>query len=158
MKVSLTLLNMKFIWSRSVECDYRRGFVLVNGFTDHLYTRLGTTSSYSATANHNSQITTAPAKLFQPAVSLPAVPWQRLLTVEILQLHALKSSLQRLAYRTGLVAQLSSRQLLCTDHAETLRFQQYLYCCASIRCCGNVFTEPLPRNGSGIFAYLAVVA
>jgi hypothetical protein len=26
--------------------------------------------------------------LFQPAVSLPLVPWQRLLTVEILQLHA----------------------------------------------------------------------
>jgi hypothetical protein len=36
-------------------------------------------------------------------------------------------------------------------------FQQYLYCCVSIRCCVNLFTEPLPRNGSGIFAYLAVV-
>jgi hypothetical protein len=31
--------------------------------------------------------------LFQPAVSSQAVPWQRLLTVDILQLHALTSSL-----------------------------------------------------------------
>jgi hypothetical protein len=30
-----------------------------------------------------------PLSLFQPAVSLPAVPWQRLQTVEIFQLHAL---------------------------------------------------------------------
>jgi hypothetical protein len=50
-------------------------------FIDHLHTHLGTTSSYSAIANHhNSQITTAPAKPF------PAVPWQRLVTVDILQL------------------------------------------------------------------------
>jgi streptolysin S family bacteriocin protoxin len=41
------------------------GFELVNAFIDHLYTRLGITSNYSATANlHNSQITTAPAKPF----------------------------------------------------------------------------------------------
>jgi hypothetical protein len=37
------------------------------------------------------------------------------------------------------------------------RFQQYLYCCMRIRCRRNLFTEPLPRNGSGIFAFLAVV-
>jgi hypothetical protein len=37
----------------------------MNGFTDHLYTRRGTTRNYSATANRrNSQITTAPAKAF----------------------------------------------------------------------------------------------
>jgi hypothetical protein len=41
------------------------GFRLVNGFTDHLHTRPGITSNYSATANlHNSQMTTAPAKPF----------------------------------------------------------------------------------------------
>jgi hypothetical protein len=35
----------------------------MNGCTDDLYTPLGTTSNYSATASlHNSQITTAPAK------------------------------------------------------------------------------------------------
>jgi hypothetical protein len=37
------------------------------------------------------------------------------------------------------------------------RLQQYLNCCMSIRCHGNAFTEPLPRNGSGIFAFLEVV-
>jgi hypothetical protein len=37
----------------------------VNGFTENLYTQLGITSNYRATANlHNSQITTAPAKRF----------------------------------------------------------------------------------------------
>jgi hypothetical protein len=71
----------------------------MNGFIDHLYIRLGNISKYSATANlHNSQIATAAAKPF--AVSSPAVPWQRLLTVEILQLLALRYSLHRLPYRT----------------------------------------------------------
>jgi hypothetical protein len=28
------------------------------------------------------------------------------------------------------------------------RFQQYIYCCMRIRCRGEVFTEPLPRNDS----------
>jgi hypothetical protein len=38
---------------------------MVNEFIDNLYTGLGTTSNYSATANlHYSQITTAPAKPF----------------------------------------------------------------------------------------------
>jgi hypothetical protein len=32
------------------------------------------------------------------------------------------------------------------------------HCCVRACCCGNVFTEPLPINGSGIFAYIAVVA
>jgi hypothetical protein len=37
----------------------------MNGLIDHLYTQLGTTSNYNATANlPNSQNTTAPAKLF----------------------------------------------------------------------------------------------
>jgi hypothetical protein len=77
------------------------GFALVNRFIDQLHTRLWTTSTYSAIADlHNLQITTAPAKPFQPAVSSPAIPWQRLLTVEILQLHALKSALHRHPYRT----------------------------------------------------------
>jgi hypothetical protein len=38
--------------------------------------------------------------LFQPFVSSTVSPGQRLLTVEILQLHALRSSLHRLPYRT----------------------------------------------------------
>jgi hypothetical protein len=39
-------------------------FGLVTRYIDHLYTRLGTTSTYSATANHNSQITTRSTKHF----------------------------------------------------------------------------------------------
>jgi hypothetical protein len=40
--------------------------------------------------------------LLQTAMSSSAVPWQRPLTVDILQLHALKSSIHRLPYRTQL--------------------------------------------------------
>jgi hypothetical protein len=59
------------------------------------YTQLVRTSNYSATANlHNSQITTAPNKLLTAFVSSPTVSWQRLLIVKIIQLHALRSSLE----------------------------------------------------------------
>jgi hypothetical protein len=40
-----------------------------------------------------------PLSILQPTVSSPAVPWQRLLTVEILQLHALRSFLHSPPYR-----------------------------------------------------------
>jgi hypothetical protein len=43
-----------------------------------------------------------PLSFFQPAVSSPDVPWQWLLTVEILQLPALRSYLHSLPYRTQL--------------------------------------------------------
>jgi hypothetical protein len=57
---------------KSSVCDYRRGFGLEIGFIDHLYTGLGTTGNYTATANlHNLPITAAPAKLFQSAVLQP---------------------------------------------------------------------------------------
>jgi hypothetical protein len=60
----------------------------VDGFIDHLYTRLVGTSDYGATAKlHKSQ--QHPLSLFQLAVSSSAVLWQRRLTVEIIQLHAL---------------------------------------------------------------------
>jgi hypothetical protein len=71
-------------------------FGLVNGVVDHLYY-----SNYSATANlHNSQITTAAAKPFSSLLSSPAISWQQLLTVEILQLHMLRSCLHSLPCRT----------------------------------------------------------
>jgi hypothetical protein len=51
---------------RLVPCDSRRGFELDIGFNDHFYSRLGTTSNYSAIVNiHNSQINTS-------AMSFPA--------------------------------------------------------------------------------------
>jgi hypothetical protein len=41
------------------------GFGLMNGFIDHLYTRLGRTSNYNVIASfHNSQVTTEPSKIF----------------------------------------------------------------------------------------------
>jgi hypothetical protein len=39
-----------------MECDSRQGFGLDIGFIDHLYIQLGTTSTYSATANHHSNL------------------------------------------------------------------------------------------------------
>jgi hypothetical protein len=36
------------------------------------------------------------------------------------------------------------------------RFQQYFYCCMRIRCRGNVFTEPLFRNGSTLYSVFNV--
>jgi hypothetical protein len=34
------------------------------------------------------------------------------------------------------------------------RFQLFFYCCVRIRCRGNVFTQPLPRNGQFFLAPL----
>jgi hypothetical protein len=53
-------------------CKYTLVYILypLHRFINHLYTRLGSTSNYNATANlHNSQIATAPAKPF-PACCL----------------------------------------------------------------------------------------
>jgi hypothetical protein len=71
--------------------------VWIGEWIDHLYTWFVSTRNYSTTADlHNSQITTAPIKPFSSLVSSPAVLWQQLLTVEVLQLHALRSSLHSL--------------------------------------------------------------
>jgi hypothetical protein len=70
--------------------DPRRGFGLEIGFIDHINTRLVTTFNYSVIADlHTLQITTEYAKIFQSVVSSPVVPWLRLLTVGIFQLHRL---------------------------------------------------------------------
>jgi hypothetical protein len=62
----------------------------MNGVVDHLYSRLGTTSNYSATDNlHNLQITTAPAKHFPAYCVFTSRSLATALTVQILQLHAL---------------------------------------------------------------------
>jgi hypothetical protein len=71
--------------------DYRQGYVLDIGFIDH-YTH---DSELQAIAPPPlvSKIHKSPQYPLSPSslLSAPAVPWQRLLTVEILQLHALKS-------------------------------------------------------------------
>jgi hypothetical protein len=61
----------------------------LNGFIDHLYTRLGTTSNYSVSTIHKSP--QHPLSLFSA--------W--LLTEEILQLHALRFCLHSLPCRTA---------------------------------------------------------
>jgi hypothetical protein len=93
-----------------------------------LYTPLGTRSNYRTIAYlHTLQITTAPAKYFFSLLSLSADPWQGILTVEILQLHALRFYLHNLTCRPQLSTdksqlfgspQLSSRLLLGSDHIE----------------------------------------
>jgi hypothetical protein len=85
-------------------CDYRRG---LNWWKDLL-----------TTYTHDSelQVITAPPlistlhkspqhrlSIFQPTVSSSTVPWQRLITVEILQLHALRFYLHSLLCRTQLL-------------------------------------------------------
>jgi hypothetical protein len=84
-----------------------------------------------------------PLSLSQRAMSSPAVPWQRLLTVEILQLHS---------------TELSTNKKLCS-FLITFRHGPHRKHSSSIvasSCCiiknllpskGNLFTEPLPRNG-----------
>jgi hypothetical protein len=119
--------------------DSRRGFGLANGFMDHLYTRLGTTSNYRVTDDlHNSEITTAPAKTF-PAC---CVFTNRSLETAS---NGGKSSASRAQVPSS---QTPVQNCLTTDidKAETLCFQQQLYCCVRLRSCGSVFTKPLPRN------------
>jgi hypothetical protein len=75
------------------------------------YTPLGTTNNYNATTiSTNHKTTTVLLNIFQPAVPSLDVLWQRLLTVEILQLQETKFFLHSLwtDYST-LVSQLSSR-------------------------------------------------
>jgi hypothetical protein len=122
----------------------KKGYGPVNGFIDYLYTLLKTTSNYVIANPHNSQITTAPVKPFQPAVSSPVVLWRRLLTVEFLQLNALRFYLLSFPYRTQLIRFPSS--LLYNISARTAQTAPRLLCCIRNRCHGNVFTEPLPRN------------
>jgi hypothetical protein len=49
--ISSLLYTVMINYCRVYECGYRRGFGLVIGFADHLYTCLGTTSNYSAIAD-----------------------------------------------------------------------------------------------------------
>jgi hypothetical protein len=139
------------------------------GFLDHLYTRLGTTSNCSAIANLHTlnKLLTLPLSRFQPAVSSPAVSWQWLLTVEILQLHALKSclnggSLPTASFLTHFrteqarLPQLSSLQPLCTAPVgNTVSNGTSIVACVSIaagtylqsRCLEtNVVSEPFACN------------
>jgi hypothetical protein len=82
-------------------CDYRRGLDcsidLLTTYTNDSELQTTTAPLLISTTHKSPQ---HPLSLFQPAVSLPSVPWQRLPTVEILQLHAPRSSLHNLPCRT----------------------------------------------------------
>jgi hypothetical protein len=84
--------------------DYRRGLDLWMNLLS-IYAHDSELQAITApplkSTNHKS--TQHPLSLFEAAVS-SAVPWQRLITMEILQLHALKFALDRLPYRTDLLA------------------------------------------------------
>jgi hypothetical protein len=56
--IKITTIQTKICHDLKV-CDYRRALDRWIGFTDHLYTPLGTTSNYSAIVDlHSLQITT----------------------------------------------------------------------------------------------------
>jgi hypothetical protein len=78
------------ILSRLRVCDYRRGLNwwldLLTTYTHDSKLQAITVSPLIATIHKSTQ---HPQSIFHPTVS-SAVPWQRLLTVEILQLHALR--------------------------------------------------------------------
>jgi hypothetical protein len=79
-----------------------------------------------------------PRSFFKPAVYSPVVSWQRLLTVEILQLHALRSYLHSLPYST----QLGRPSRLQENHSAWPTQKRHpLYCC---KC---VFTASFHSNG-----------
>jgi hypothetical protein len=131
------------------QCEYRRGknwlMDLLTTYTHDSELQAITAPSLISTLYKSPQHTLS---LFQPAVSSLAVPWQRILTVEILQLHALRSSLHSLPRRTQLSTKFVPYLLhLCTDHIENTPFPTGTLFCVRIRCCGNVFTEPLPGDG-----------
>jgi hypothetical protein len=99
----------------------------------------------------------------------PAVPWQRLLTDEVLQLHAFKSSpnggslptasfLHRLPCRTDSVVPIVFLRTPLHGPSRKHHYQRYLYCCMRIRFAGtcllsrcleaNVVSEPFASNSS----------
>jgi hypothetical protein len=147
---------------------YRQGFRFDIGFIDHLNTRLISTSNYCATTNlHNLQITTAPAKPFPACSFFTSRFLATALTVEILQLHTLKSCLHKLLYRSDWVA--SMVFLITSPHEQRRKpsFQQYLYCCMSIRAVGTclpslflnwVWYICLPRSHRLIMALHATIS
>jgi hypothetical protein len=149
----------KVAWYYHVrECHYRRDFRLGIEFIDHLDTRLGTTNNCSAIAYlHILIITSASAKFFQPAASSPVLPWQRLLTVDNLQLHSPKFSVNGGSLPTASFPHsplkykwLGSKMFFLVNPLHGLsrkyRFQQYLYGFMLICCPRNVFIKPLHTN------------
>jgi hypothetical protein len=120
----------------TVTCDARRGFGLDIEFIDHL------TKSCSF-----------PARSVFTSSSLLTVSNNGYSSAS-----GLKSSLTADQFQRTILA--STVLFITSLHGPSRkhRFQQYLHCCMRICCRWNVLIESLPRKGSGIFAYLVVVA
>jgi hypothetical protein len=97
--------------------------------------------------------------LFQPVMSSAAVFWHRLLTMEVLPLHVLKSCLHRLPYRTHLAAPVGFK---ITLRYGTYRNTMFLTI-PLLLCVDSLFRERVKEPLTGkrpwyISAHLAVVA
>jgi hypothetical protein len=121
----------------------------VNRFIDHLYTRLGTKNNYSSTANlHNSQIITTPAKCAVfTSHSLTTVSNSEGSSASRVQVLSSQPSVQNWKLHQLCPLLIISRHGPHRKHSSST---------VASKCCiinnllpsnGNVFTEPLPRNG-----------
>jgi hypothetical protein len=119
-------------------CDYRGGFGLDIQSIDRLYTQLGTTSNYSATANlHNSQITTAPVKPFPAYCVFTSCSLVTASNSGDYSDSVLKPSLLSLPYITDLDAPVLF--LVTPRHGPSRQHRSFSY---ANRFRGNVFTSP----------------
>jgi hypothetical protein len=126
-----------------MEYDYRRGSVLDIGFIYHFYTKIRTAITAPSLAQH-----------FTSHYSKQTSALSLLLTSGsgnnsgYFSASVFKSSLN------GSSLPNASSCFNCPPYNPFARtewktqFQQYQYCCMRIRYRGNMFTEPLPRNGS----------
>jgi hypothetical protein len=135
--------------------DCRRGFGLGIGFTDHLYTRFGTTNSYSAIANIQTlQIARAHSKFLPACCVFTSLCLVTSSNSGDSSASALRSSLNGCSLPTKLFSSQTPVQnwlgypsfLLYNSSARPAQTTSF-FCCMRIRCRGNVFTEPFPNSG-----------
>jgi hypothetical protein len=136
------------------------GFGMINGFIDHLYTHHSELQAvtvpllFSTTQKSPQHSLTS----FQPAVSSPAVPWQRLLIMEILQLPALRSSLHSFPCRTQLSTEIVPTVLLITSrHGSHRKHSPSIVACVLVAA-GTCLPSRCLETVAVYSLYLAVIA
>jgi hypothetical protein len=129
----------KILWR--FMCDYRRGMDwwmnLLTTYTHDSELQAITALSVISTLYKSPQ---HPLNLFQPAVLSSVVPWQRLLTVQFLQLLALGFYLLSLPCRIQMAWLGRPSCFQDNSSARTTQKTQSRYCCR------DVFTAPLDSN------------